>query len=182
MLVYLNNGWTEEQCGQLVLHPGAENSELTGLKSGSDSRPVAVLPSGGRLAMFYADRVEHEVMPSRGERYAMTVWYYDEAESEEALVQGGKLERGLGKTSAKNSRASSDWVSHVVEGKLSVKQLQAEAAQLPEGAKAATAAIMGMAGSEEFGYNSIEAFMEAVTGMTESSRSEVAEQFRSMGR
>lgn len=46
-------------------------------------------PSGGKIAMFYADRIPHEVLPSYSERHSFTVWYYDEEEHREATARQG---------------------------------------------------------------------------------------------
>ena len=55
---------------------------------GADGRPVDVCPVGGRLAMFYADRIAHEVMPSYEVRHAVTIWYYDAKERKAAVARG----------------------------------------------------------------------------------------------
>jgi len=37
-----------------------------------------IAPLGNRLLLFYADaRVPHEVLPSKADRYAVTLWFYD---------------------------------------------------------------------------------------------------------
>lgn len=46
---------------------------------------MRVLPIAGRLAMFYADSMPHEVEESWRERHALTMWYYDKLERAEAL-------------------------------------------------------------------------------------------------
>ena len=50
---------------------------------------VDVCPSGGRLAMFYADEVPHEVLPSYAKRDAFTLWYYDANERAKAVARSG---------------------------------------------------------------------------------------------
>ena len=44
-----------------------------------------VYPQAGRLAMFYSADVPHEVLPTFGDRHAITMWYYDKDERQEAL-------------------------------------------------------------------------------------------------
>ena len=60
--LYLNDGWVEEDGGQLRLYVGGGNS-------------VDVLPEGGRLVAFLSDKFEHEVLPARRERMSFTGWF-----------------------------------------------------------------------------------------------------------
>ena len=60
--LYLNDGWVEDDGGQLRLYVGGGNS-------------VDVLPEGGRLVAFLSDRFEHEVLPARRERMSFTGWF-----------------------------------------------------------------------------------------------------------
>jgi SM-20-related protein len=60
--LYLNEGWTPEDGGQLRLYLGGERSE-------------DVVPQGGRLVTFLSDRFEHEVLPARRERMSFTGWF-----------------------------------------------------------------------------------------------------------
>jgi len=59
--VYLNDAWGDGDGGALRLH----------LDDGA--RDVA--PVGGTLVAFLSDRVEHEVLPAKRERLAVTGWY-----------------------------------------------------------------------------------------------------------
>jgi hypothetical protein len=73
VLCYLNDvDWSVADGGALRVHTDGVSS-------------VAVLPTGGRLAMFYADSMPHEVEPSHTERHAVTLWYYDRLERVTAL-------------------------------------------------------------------------------------------------
>ena len=60
-VLYLNDDWSVEDGGALRLHlaPGTHD----------------VLPAGGTLACFLADRFEHEVLPAARERLAVTGWF-----------------------------------------------------------------------------------------------------------
>lgn len=60
-IVYLNEAWCPEHGGQLRLHV---------------EPPVDVEPVLDRLVVFLSARVEHEVLPSNAERWAVTAWYY----------------------------------------------------------------------------------------------------------
>ena len=88
LLCYLNpDKWDESDGGSLRLHP-------------KNSDPVDIFPEGGRLAMFFSDLIEHEVRPTYGARFALTMWYYDKSERMEAVKKAEKLaeEKGVGDT------------------------------------------------------------------------------------
>lgn len=59
-IVYLNDAWRPEHGGQLRIHGNGE---------------VELWPLLDRLVVFTSSRVEHEVLPSHAERWAMTAWY-----------------------------------------------------------------------------------------------------------
>lgn len=59
-IVYLNADWRPEHGGQLRIHGHGE---------------VDLWPLLDRLVVFTSSRVEHEVLPSFAERWAMTAWY-----------------------------------------------------------------------------------------------------------
>jgi len=83
LLIYLNPGWTREQGGALRLTP-PESAEA-----------IDVFPESGRLAMFYSSKMPHEVMPTFGDRHAITLWYYDGQERAEALARSKESGRAL---------------------------------------------------------------------------------------
>ena len=56
---------------------------------------IDVYPQAGRLAMFYSSEIAHEVLATYGERFAVTVWYYDIEERESAVKMAGKTGRAL---------------------------------------------------------------------------------------
>jgi Rps23 Pro-64 3,4-dihydroxylase Tpa1-like proline 4-hydroxylase len=74
LLVYLNPGWTTEQGGALRLTPPA--AFLPPPASGEEVSPEAidVYPVGGRMVLFYSAEIPHEVMPTFGDRHAITIW------------------------------------------------------------------------------------------------------------
>ena len=61
-VLYLNQAWTAADGGALRIY-----------LPGNDSRDV--LPVGGTLVCFLADRYEHEVLPATRERLAITGWF-----------------------------------------------------------------------------------------------------------
>lgn len=75
VLTYLNLDWTPCCGGQLRLH--------------FDRCPCKdIFPIAGRLVLFYADQVKHEVRPTWNKaRIAITVWYYSKNEREAALAK-----------------------------------------------------------------------------------------------
>ena len=60
--LYLNEAWTAADGGALRIY-----------LSGNDARDV--LPVGGTLVCFLADRYEHEVLPATLERLAISGWF-----------------------------------------------------------------------------------------------------------
>ncbi len=61
-VIYLNEAWTAADGGALRLHVSA-----------GDARDI--LPDGGTLVCFLADRYDHEVLPATRERLAVTGWF-----------------------------------------------------------------------------------------------------------
>ena len=84
MLIYLNPGWQREQGGALRLTPSTSTNYAEGNK---DADAVDVYPECGRLAMFYSADIPHEVLPTYGDRHAITIWYYDSEERERAVKE-----------------------------------------------------------------------------------------------
>lgn len=60
-VLYLNTGWTADDGGSLRIY--------------TDRGPRDVPPVGGTLVCFLSDRFEHEVLPARRERVALTGWF-----------------------------------------------------------------------------------------------------------
>jgi SM-20-related protein len=64
-VVYLNDGWRDDDGGALRLH--------------LDHGVRDVMPTGGTLVAFLSDRLEHEVLPARRERMAVAGWFRQRA-------------------------------------------------------------------------------------------------------
>lgn len=60
-VLYLNQDWPAQDGGALRMH--------------LDDGPRDVVPAGGTLVSFLAERFEHEVLPAARERLAMTGWF-----------------------------------------------------------------------------------------------------------
>jgi SM-20-related protein len=61
LVMYLNEDWTPDNAGSLVLYPEGQ-------------LPVQVLPEGGRVVFFRADELEHEVLPANRPRLSIAGW------------------------------------------------------------------------------------------------------------
>jgi len=65
LVLYLNEAWDAADGGALRLH----------LSAGPGAGYVDVVPRGGTLAVFLADRFPHEVLPARCERLSLAGWF-----------------------------------------------------------------------------------------------------------
>ena len=70
VLIYL--GWQPQVGGALRCHG------LKHVKGGSRD----VEPTPGRICVFFAQEIEHEVLVSHGERFALTLWVWDTKQDE----------------------------------------------------------------------------------------------------
>ncbi len=68
-IYYANPGWCPGDGGMLRLHPDP------GPDPEADTEPVDVAPILDRLLVFLSERVEHEVLPTRVPRRAITAWF-----------------------------------------------------------------------------------------------------------
>ena len=75
IIMYFNGAHAPEHGGHLRLWPRCEGGV-------GRSGPVDIAPIAGRLIAFHSESLEHEVLPSRADRVALTVWYHDIAELE----------------------------------------------------------------------------------------------------
>ncbi len=69
LVLYLNEGWREQEGGALRLYLGGERA----------GRVVEFLPQAGRLVAFLSERFEHEVLPATRERLSLTGWFLSRA-------------------------------------------------------------------------------------------------------
>ncbi|QSA98311.1 2OG-Fe(II) oxygenase [Methylococcus sp. EFPC2] len=63
VVFYLNDGWTEDNGGQLRIYLDEEGGYQD------------IQPQGGRLVTFLSARFYHEVLPARRERMSLTGWF-----------------------------------------------------------------------------------------------------------
>lgn len=63
-VLYLNDPWPQCDGGQLRMYPGGESDHS-----------IDVWPEGGTLVTFLSDRIYHEVLPAKRERWSFTGWF-----------------------------------------------------------------------------------------------------------
>jgi Rps23 Pro-64 3,4-dihydroxylase Tpa1-like proline 4-hydroxylase len=54
-----------------------QGGELRALNCPTRTEPWDISPLPGRLCIFYAQEIEHMVLPSVGQRFALTLWIWD---------------------------------------------------------------------------------------------------------
>ena len=60
---YMNESWSEEDAGELVVY------DL------NDKEIVTIPPRGGRLLVFLSEQFPHEVLPTNAERFSIAGWF-----------------------------------------------------------------------------------------------------------
>ncbi|MGR5131624.1 2OG-Fe(II) oxygenase [Vibrio alfacsensis] len=60
---YMNESWTEEDAGELVVY------DL------NDNRIATIPPRSGRLFVFLSEQFPHEVLPTNAERFSIAGWF-----------------------------------------------------------------------------------------------------------
>ena len=86
VLVYLNAHWKQDDGGALRVFPANGRTPGANASAPEGARGVVdVMPECGRMAMFFADEVPHEVRPAHRKRMACTYWWFDREEREEKV-------------------------------------------------------------------------------------------------
>ncbi len=62
-VLYLNDSWTEEDAGELVVY------DL------NDKTIATISPQGGRLVVFLSEQFPHEVLPTNMNRFSIAGWF-----------------------------------------------------------------------------------------------------------
>ncbi|TOP84716.1 2OG-Fe(II) oxygenase [Vibrio parahaemolyticus] len=62
-LFYMNESWSEEDAGELVVY------DL------NDKEIATIPPRGGRLLVFLSEQFPHEVLPTNAERFSIAGWF-----------------------------------------------------------------------------------------------------------
>ncbi|MFW1372817.1 2OG-Fe(II) oxygenase [Vibrio parahaemolyticus] len=60
---YMNESWSEEDAGELVVY------DL------NDKEIATIAPRGGRLLVFLSEQFPHEVLPTNAERFSIAGWF-----------------------------------------------------------------------------------------------------------
>ncbi|NOT89327.1 MAG: 2OG-Fe(II) oxygenase [Lysobacter sp.] len=73
-VTYLNADWSEEDAGELRLHPGSADADgVSADLTSNDLVSIDVSPLGGSLC--FLSELEHEVLPARRERLSIAAWF-----------------------------------------------------------------------------------------------------------
>mmetsp|Transcript_165886 Transcript_165886/g.527431 ORF Transcript_165886/g.527431 Transcript_165886/m.527431 type:complete len:561 (-) Transcript_165886:318-2000(-) len=125
-ILYLNNGepWGTKDGGELRIFPSAPGAP-----------PANFEPLGGRLVLFWADKLAHEVLPSRRRRMALTYWWFDRAERE-AKVKELAFSAGPAATSSEEETLAQDFIADMMGSTAKPLDLVARARSLPPRAQA----------------------------------------------
>jgi hypothetical protein len=63
----------------------SSTSSSSSSSSSNTVKLIDVYPTAGRMAIFFSPLVAHEVLPTFGDRHAITLWYYDKTERLKAI-------------------------------------------------------------------------------------------------
>lgn len=132
-IVYLNAGapWGPNDGGELQLFP------LDG------SPPAFFAPLCGRLVLFWADRLAHEVLPAKRRRMALTYWWFDETERRakvKADVQASAVSGGLHQN---DEETAQEFIAWMLSDESTATEVSQRARILPTEALAAVATVVG---------------------------------------
>jgi hypothetical protein len=176
VLIYLNDEeWSEDKGGFLRVFGGEDQTGV-----------YDVLPMGGRVAMFYSDKVPHEVTAAHDKRYAMTVWYYDSLERSEAVAAGASAESGDEKGDFEAQTEASKFIKETLAGQFGEgdstgrtandEELQRIGALAGKLSEKATRIVAGICGAPSETH-----FLEAAKSLTAESLAELRVGLSRMG-
>lgn len=79
---------------------------------------IDILPLAGRAIIFFSSQIEHEVMPTFGDRHALTIWYYDKHERKEAIERAKEegITEKIAATSPETQTAAKDFIAELMGG------------------------------------------------------------------
>ena len=162
--------WQDGHGGALRVHSGG--------RQGAESA-VRVLPVAGRLAMFYADSMPHEVEESWRERHALTMWYYDKLERAEAL-DAAKIAGGANAAAEERERQEAQTlIRAMMAGDPAADPTAAECAALGARVNALSPAALQIV-SSIVGAPSASHFQEAAARLTPSGLKKLRQDFSTM--
>lgn len=73
-ILYLNRQWSREKGGELRIYWSPEMAGSSLPEANLQECFLDVEPVAGRLVVFYAPDLEHEVLPCHADRYCITGW------------------------------------------------------------------------------------------------------------
>ncbi|CAE7484667.1 egl-9 [Symbiodinium natans] len=160
-IVYLNSGepWGADDGGQLRMFPEGEP-------------PLEFAPETGRLVLFWADRLPHEVLPAKRRRMALTYWWFDRTERE-AKVQELADEVGNQRLKVSEESLAQDFIAFMLSDKSSPAEIVQKAHTLPAKALSTVATVVGAADGQEA--------LEGIGRLTESDLSRLRGSMGKMG-
>ncbi|CAK0796308.1 unnamed protein product, partial [Prorocentrum cordatum] len=133
-IVYLNGApdWSPADGGELRVFPP------------EGGPPLDFAPAGGRLVLFWADQIAHQVLPARRRRMALTYWWFDRAEREAKVRElRSSAARAAGPLAERDEALAQQFVESLLSEGASAPELAARARALPAGALAAVAGVVG---------------------------------------
>jgi len=71
VIYYLNRQWDKSNGGQLCMYPNSEQTDRL-----LPAPSAEIFPEEDSIVIFRADKVLHEVRPSRARRFALTQWHF----------------------------------------------------------------------------------------------------------
>jgi hypothetical protein len=79
---------------------------------------IDILPAAGRIAIFYSAVIPHEVMPSFADRHAISIWFYDKSERQEAVERAKETGTGnlLAKTNPEAQIEAQNFIAELMGG------------------------------------------------------------------
>jgi len=177
------SGWKKEDGGMLrvwkvddATNKGATAEKINANEGTEDALPaVDIMPEGGRIAMFYSDKVPHEVTATNSNRYALTVWYYDGVERSEAVAKSQELQSGDEKGDMEAQLEASEFIKNTLanENMKDLAMVGTLAGKLSEKAIRICAGICGLPSEE--------AFRAAANNLTDDGLRELREGLQRMG-
>jgi len=145
-LVYLNEPSSTPKSvvgGEIRLHNCGSGTKRT----------VDLCPIGGRLVLFYSDSVTHEVLEQLvGDRWAITIWYYDFGERLAAVMKAQTDKIGVEEdvNSSDSQREAQTFVLQLLEDNVTVDN-ESGLSQLKKAAKSLSVAALQILGRVFFG-------------------------------
>lgn len=136
-IVYLNYGepWGEDDGGHLRMFLDGEGA-------------IDLAPETGRLVLFWANELPHEVLPSKRRRMALTYWWFDRAEREAKVRDLGE-EVGDTHLKMKEERLAQEFMAFMLSESSKPKEIYQKAKLLPPKSLSTVAAVVGAANNTE---------------------------------